>query len=97
MVCVSARRKRVAILARPARGPRWALITFGSGTQNISQSITLIDYKPQDTGNLFNNVTYSNPSVAETALSHIFDFSQADNQAVTPHVASLAAQNLILQ
>src|SRR5262249_40072823 len=31
MVCVSARRKRVEILARPARWPRWALITFGSG------------------------------------------------------------------
>lgn len=72
------------------------LITFGNSASNISQSITLVDYKPQDTGNLFNNVTYTNPAQAEAALSHIFDFSQADNQAVTNEVASLAAQHLIL-
>src|ERR1700712_1808937 len=29
--CVSARRMRVAMLARPARGPIWMLITFGCG------------------------------------------------------------------
>jgi hypothetical protein len=72
------------------------LITFGAASNAPQQSIELLDYKPQDAGNLFNNVTYNNPQTAETALSHIFDFSLADNQAVTNHIASLASQNLIL-
>jgi len=71
------------------------LITFGSSS-NTAQSITLIDYQPQDTGNLFNNVTISNPVTAEATLAHIFDFSLADNQSVTNQIASLAAQHLIL-
>lgn len=75
------------------------LITFGSGA--TQGSITLIDFLPQDTGGTggaeqFNNVTFSNPAAAESTLAHIFDFSQADNQAVTNQVASLAAANLIL-
>lgn len=76
------------------------LITFGS-TSNTSQSITLIDYQPQDTGGAggsmqFDGVTYSTPQTAEAALSQIFDFSLADNQAVTDQVAALNAQHLIL-
>ncbi len=75
------------------------LITFGSGA--TQGSITLIDFAPQDTGGAggaeqFNNVTFNNPAAAEATLAHIFDFSQADNQAVTNQVASLAAANLIL-
>jgi hypothetical protein len=75
------------------------LITFGSGA--TQGSITLIDFLPQDAGGAhgaeqFNNVTFSNPVAAESTLAHIFDFSQADNQAVTNQVASLAAANLIL-
>ncbi|HXS42175.1 MAG TPA: hypothetical protein VN766_18430 [Stellaceae bacterium] len=76
------------------------LITFGSNSATQG-SITLIDFLPQDTGGTggaeqFNNVTFSNPVAAESTLAHIFDFSQADNQAVTNQVASLAAANLIL-
>jgi hypothetical protein len=71
------------------------LITFG-GSSNHAQSITLIDYKPQDTGNLFNNVTLSNPVTVEATLAHIFDFNLTDNQAVTNQIASLASQHLIL-
>jgi hypothetical protein len=75
------------------------LITFGSGA--TQGSITLIDFLPQDTGGTggaeqFNNVTFTNAAAAESTLAHIFDFSQTDNQAVTDHVASLAASNLIL-
>lgn len=73
------------------------LITFGTGVNNISQSITLIDYKPQDAGNLFNNATFNNIAASESTLANIFDFSHADNLAVTNQVASLAAQHLILQ
>ena len=69
------------------------LISFGNASQ---QSIELLDYKSQDTGNLFNNVTYGNPAAAEVALAHIFDFSHADNQAVAAQVAALNAQHLIL-
>ena len=77
------------------------LITFGAAQNAPQQSIELLDYKPQDTGGTggtmqFNDVTYNNPQAAETALSQIFDFSLADNQAVTNHIAALAAQNLIL-
>jgi len=76
------------------------LITFGSNSATQG-SITLIDFLPQDTGGAhgaeqFNNVTFNNPVAAESTLAHIFDFSQADNQAVTNQVASLAAANLIL-
>ncbi len=76
------------------------LINFGSAS-NTAPSITLIDFQPQDTGGAggaeqFNNATFNNPQAAETALSHIFDFSLADNQTVTNHIAALAAQNLIL-
>ena len=76
------------------------LITFGSNAATQG-SITLIDFLPQDTGGTggaeqFNNVTFNNPAAAESTLAHVFDFSQADNQAVTNHVASLAAANLIL-
>lgn len=75
------------------------LITFTSG--QTQGSITLIDFQPQDTGGTggaeqFNNVTFTNAAAAESTLAHIFDFNQADNQAVTAHVASLAAANLIL-
>jgi hypothetical protein len=75
------------------------LITFTNGA--TQGSITLIDFLPQDTGGAhgaeqFNNVTFTNAAAAEATLAHIFDFSQADNQAVTSHVASLAASNLIL-
>jgi hypothetical protein len=75
------------------------LITFTSGA--TQGSITLIDFLPQDTGGAggaeqFNNVTFTNAAAAESTLAHIFDFSQTDNQAVTDHVASLAASNLIL-
>jgi hypothetical protein len=75
------------------------LITFGSGA--TQGSITLVDFLPQDTGGAggaeqFNNVTFTNAAAAESTLAHIFDFSQTDNQAVTDHVASLAASNLIL-
>src|SRR5580658_3702072 len=41
IVCVSARRKRVDILARPARGPRWTLITFGCGFFSLNTWIAL--------------------------------------------------------
>ena len=76
------------------------LITFGSNSATQG-SITLIDFLPQDTGGAggaeqFNNVTFNNPVAAESTLAHVFDFSQADNQAVTNQVASLAAANLIL-
>src|SRR5882672_2480112 len=40
-VCVSARRTRVARLARPARGPRWTLTTSGSGFFSVSTWIAL--------------------------------------------------------
>src|SRR5215813_13231569 len=40
-VCVSARRKRVEILARPARGPRCTLITLGSGFFSLKTWIAL--------------------------------------------------------
>jgi hypothetical protein len=71
------------------------LITFGSSS-NISQSITLLDYKAQDPSGLFNNLTVNNPNAAETTLAHIFDFSTADNQAVANEIAALNAQHLIL-
>ncbi len=76
------------------------LINFGSSA-NTAQSITLLDFQPQDTGGSggseqFNNVTFSNPHAAEAVLSHIFDFAAADNQAVTTQIASLATQHLIL-
>ncbi len=76
------------------------LITFGSSS-NISQSITLIDFKPQDTGGAggtaqFSNVTFNNPAAAEATLAHIFDFSQADNAAVVNEVAQMQSQHLIL-
>jgi hypothetical protein len=76
------------------------LINFGSGS-NVSQSITLINFQPQDTGGAggtmqFNNVTFTDPVAAEAALSQIFDFALADSQAVTTQIASLAAQQLIL-
>jgi hypothetical protein len=73
------------------------LITFGSAA-NISQSITLIDFKDTNASiaSSFNNVTVSNDNASATLLSKIFDFSAADNQAVTNEIASLNAQHLIL-
>src|SRR4029450_1064431 len=37
--CVSTRRMRVATVARPARGPRWMLMTFGCGFFSVKMWI----------------------------------------------------------
>ena len=71
------------------------LITFGSASET-THSITLIDFKPQDAANAFDNATFATPATAEATLSQIFDFSLTDNQAVTNEIAALTAQHLIL-